>query len=146
MTRKFNIVVADDDRNDLDLLKLAVQKSGVRVELREVRDGHEAIEYLEGQGCYHDRSTYPFPDLLILDLKMPRLDGLEVLEWLRGHPHYKRLPAIMLSSSVLERDVDEAYRRGANTYFTKPGEYRKFADLVRVMIDYWEQSQRSQLK
>ena len=142
MNRKFNIVVADDDSSDLELLQLAVERSGVPANVHEVRDGQEAIEYLEGANPFTDRQLHPFPDLLILDLKMPRMDGFQVLDWLRAHPDCGQLPVVMLSSSSLERDVEEAYRRGANTFFTKPMDYGKFSDLVRLMIHYWIQSQR----
>ena len=112
------------------------------VELVEVHDGEELIEYLKGGGPFAERARYPKPDLLLLDLKMPRVDGLQVLDWLAQHAEYAGLPRVMLSGSGLEQDVQEAYRRGANTYFTKPSEFDHFQKLVRVTIDYWTMSER----
>ena len=94
------------------------------------------------EGPFADCMRYPKPDLLLLDLKMPRVDGLQVLDWLAQHPEHGQLPKVMLSGSGLERDVDEAYRRGANTYFTKPTDFNHFQKLVRVTIDYWTMSER----
>jgi CheY-like chemotaxis protein len=143
--QKFIVLVADDDANDLRLLRRAMPASE-QVELLEVHDGEELIEYLSGQGRFADRARYPKPDLLLLDLKMPRVDGLQVLDWLAQHPEYAQLPRVMLSGSGLEQDVEEAYRRGANTYFAKPSEFDRFQKLIRVAIDYWTMSERPRLR
>lgn len=143
--QKFIVLVADDDANDLRLLRRAMPASG-EVELVEVRDGEQLIEYLKGTGPFSDRTQYPKPDMLLLDLKMPRVDGLQVLDWLAEHAEFARLPRVMLSGSGLEQDVEEAYRRGANTYFTKPTEFDRFQKLVRVAIDYWTMSERPRLR
>jgi CheY-like chemotaxis protein len=92
---------------------------------REVHDGVEVVRYLEGEGEYSDRGKYPFPDLLLVDLKMPRMDGLGVLEWVRTQPECAFLPAIMMSSSDHEADIVEAHRRGVKAYFVKPSDLRE---------------------
>jgi two-component system response regulator len=142
VNNKFVILVADDDANDLRLLRRAVSGDGLDVELLEVRDGEELVDYLKGEGRFADRTQYPKPDLLLIDLKMPRMDGLQVLDWLGQYPEHSRVPAVMFSGSGLERDVEEAYRRGANTYFTKPSEFDELQRLVRVAIEYWKMSAR----
>jgi two-component system response regulator len=140
--KKFVVLVADDDANDLRLLHKAISGDGLEVQLMEVHNGEELIQYLSNEGPFADYMRFPKPDLLLLDLKMPRMDGLQVLDWLAQHPEHARLPKVMLSGSGLERDVDEAYRRGANTYFTKPTDFSHFQKLVRLTIDYWAMSER----
>lgn len=105
MKSKLIILIADDDENDRTLLQHAIKRSRVPADTREVHDGQEVIHYLQGEGQYSDRLHYPFPHLLIVDLKMPRMNGLEVLDWMRTHPECQFLPAIMLSGSELAEDV-----------------------------------------
>jgi CheY-like chemotaxis protein len=140
--RKFIALVADDDANDLQLLRKAISETALEMELQEVRDGEELVQYLKGEAGFGDRKRYPIPDLILIDLKMPRMDGLQVLDWLREHPEHGRLAKVMLSGSGLDEDVQEAYRRGANTYFTKPTDFEQFQKLIRVMVDYWKMSER----
>jgi CheY-like chemotaxis protein len=109
--------------------------------VRIVADGHEAVEYLQGEGKYGKRDEFPFPKVIISDLKMPRLSGLELLEWLRNHPHCAVIPAILLSGSTLEEDIMKAYELGANTYFRKPASFGELVELLRRLRDYWEQSE-----
>jgi CheY-like chemotaxis protein len=142
LSHNFIVLVAEDDPNDLELLRMAASKEGVKVSIRHVHDGQEAIDYLQGKEPFGDRDTYPFPDLVVLDLKMPRVNGLDVLDWLRKHPDCGRLPTVMLSGSGIATDIEDAYRRGVNTYFTKPGNFEQYRKLARVMLDYWCQSQR----
>jgi CheY-like chemotaxis protein len=135
---KFNILLAEDDPTDLRLFHLAIKRNGGReVNIHEVGDGMEAIEYLKGEGAYADRFHHPFPQLLILDLKMPRIDGLQVLRWIRKQAQFSRLPIVMLSGSGLQNDIAEAYRLGANSYFTKPTDFKKFQHLLDILFDYW---------
>jgi CheY-like chemotaxis protein len=136
------ILVAEDDPKDLALLRHAVREIECPVHLVVVRDGEEAIEYLRGDGPFGDRGRHPLPDLLLLDLKMPRVTGLEVLKWIKRHKDSARIPTIMLSGSGLEADVEEAYRLGVNTYFTKPNELGKLSELLGLLIQYWSRSQR----
>jgi CheY-like chemotaxis protein len=139
------ILLAEDDPNDAELFKHALQVSKVPALVQIVCDGEELIEYVRGQGKYSDRKAFPFPSLILLDLKMPRLTGLEALEWLRKQPECGKLPVVMMSGSGLDYDIDRAYRMGVNTYFTKPARLEQLNELIRVMITYWLQSERPNL-
>jgi CheY-like chemotaxis protein len=146
MKRDFAILLAEDDENDAVLFSRTVaesaRQSGIRIEVRAVGDGDEAIAYLGGEGKYGDRGAYPFPGLIVLDLKMPRLSGLDVLKWLMEHPEYRRVPKILMSGSSEERDIDAAYRLGVNTYFQKPGSLEEYRELIHIMVSYWAHTQR----
>jgi CheY-like chemotaxis protein len=129
--------VAEDDPNDRFLIAEAIRRDRVPTETRVVTDGEEAIKYLRGDGQYSDRKEYPFPDLLMTDLKMPKMNGLEVLEWIRQHQDCANLPVVILSGSGLENDVADAYRKGARAYFVKPSEFDELQQVVRVIADHW---------
>jgi CheY-like chemotaxis protein len=101
------------------------------------RDGEEVLAYLQGKEPYANRQEYPFPRLLILDLKMPKLGGLDVLRWIRHHPHCAVIPTLILSTSILKTDIQEAYELGANAYLTKPGEFSKLQMLFRDLFAFW---------
>jgi two-component system response regulator len=140
---KFNVLLAEDNPIDLRLFHLALKRNGGRdVEIQEVGDGLEAIEYLKGEGKFADRFHHPFPHLLILDLKMPRVDGLQVIRWIRKNKHLSRLPVVMLSGSGLQKDIAEAYRLGVNSYFTKPTDFKKFEHLLGLLFDYWKMTEQ----
>jgi CheY-like chemotaxis protein len=136
------MLVADDDENDRMLVRLAIKRNHVRADIREVHDGVEAIRYLRGEGEYSDRQQYPFPDLLLMDLKMPRMDGLGVLEWLRTHPDCSFLPTVMMSGSGQVADVLEAHRRGVKAYFVKPSDLKELEKVVGVIAEHWATARR----
>jgi CheY-like chemotaxis protein len=140
MTASFPILIAEDSGIDADLLEMALRKSGLTGPMRFVQDGQEAIDYLEGRGEYADRKQFPFPHVIITDLKMPRVDGLQLLQWLADHPDCCVIPTILLSGSALSREITSAYKLGANTYFQKPTEFAALLDLVRSLKDYWSRS------
>jgi len=146
MKRGFTLLLADDDENDVTFFKCALeessQKSGVPVRLVVARDGEEALAYLKGEGEFGDRTKHPFPHIVVTDLKMPRLNGLGVLAWLKEHEEYQRIPKILMSGSSEECDVDEAYRLGANTFFQKPSTINEFRELVYHLVCYWAHTQR----
>ena len=123
------ILIVDDDPNDVLFLKRAFGRIGVRQEIRAVHDGMEAISYLEGSGPYVDRDAHPLPCLLLLDIKMPRMNGFELLRWLRGQKDFKDLPVCMITSSDDLGDREEAGRHGIEVYCVKPV---AFADLLRM--------------
>lgn len=137
MTAGRVILVAEDEENDFHLLGWAFAKHKEKVWLIRVRDGAEAISYLEGKGCYADRKQFPAPDLCFLDLKMPLKDGFDVLEWLKAHPEYRPPVLIVLSSSRNERDVARAYKLGVNSYLAKPNDSVGLVQLTKVIIDFW---------
>jgi len=120
MQHRFNILLAEDDENDVFLLKLAFEKAQIQNRLCVTRDGQEAIDWLTGAGEFSNRAEYPLPCLLILDLKMPRKSGMDVLRWLRQQTVLNCLPVVVLSSSAHRYDVERAYKLGANAFVVKP--------------------------
>src|SRR5437016_684237 len=120
------ILLAEDEEEDVVLLKLGFAKARFLNPVQVVPDGAEAIAYLQGAGKYSNRSDFPLPNLLLLDLKMPRKNGFEVLEWLRQQPQLSALPVVVLTSSDDMRDVNRAYQLGANTFLVKPVDFAHF--------------------
>ena len=137
MEANFPILLVEDDPNDVWLVKHAFQSANISNPLRIVNDGQEAIDYLKGNGAYSDRSAFPLPKLVLLDLKMPRLNGFDVIGWMRRHYPWKLTPIIILSSSALPQDVNRAYELGANAYMVKPADYRALERLFRTIADFW---------
>ena len=131
------VLIAEDDPSDIFLLRRAFSVAGVPAALHFVRDGQEAIDYLGGESDYSDRESHPLPDLLLLDLKMPRMNGFDVLAWLRQQPGLKRLPVTVLTSSDQPQDVNRAYDLGANSYLLKPHNSQELSDLVKRVQNYW---------
>jgi CheY-like chemotaxis protein len=123
------ILVAEDEESDAFILKTAFRKAAVPCRVIIVRDGQEAVDYLLGEGNYANRSAHSLPALIVLDLKMPRMNGFDVLAWLAAHPELKRIPAIVLSSSSDETDIQKARKLGACEYFVKP---YSLAELVKI--------------
>ena len=124
------ILIADDDESDVQFLRQALAETGADLDIRDVRDGREAVDYLAGIGPYADRKRYPFPTRLFLDLKMPRFSGLEVLKWIRDHRDIGRLPVTVLSGSLLPGDRGRVIELGAD-FVVKPVTYRELAEFVQ---------------
>ena len=118
-------------------LKRALSRSKINNPVAAAPDGDEAIAYLTGLGKYSNRIEHPFPRVIILDLKMPRRGGLEVLEWLKEHPRYRVIPTLVLSSSKLNEDVIRAYDLGANAYMVKPSNINDLQQMIKTAYDYW---------
>ncbi|MDB6026191.1 MAG: response regulator receiver protein [Verrucomicrobiales bacterium] len=135
--RDLTILIAEDDENDIHLLERALRKNGITNPVQVCRDGEEAINYLRGIDSYADRTKYPFPSVIFLDLKMPRKSGLDVLSWLKAHSECSVIPAIMLTSSREESDIAAAYKLGANSYIVKPLNFEKFQEMIKTAYDYW---------
>jgi len=131
------ILLVEDDPNEVFLMERAFQKARLANPLRVARDGQEAIDYLNHQGHFSDTARYPAPTLMLLDLKMPRRNGFEVLEWLRQQPGLKRLVVVVLTSSNLTADVNRAYELGTNSYLVKPGDFETLINLVKSLDTYW---------
>lgn len=130
------ILQVEDDPNDVILLQHALHKAGVSNPIQVATDGQQAINYLHGAGKFADRSEFPFPCLVFLDLKLPYVMGLDVLRWIRQQPGLS-LPVIMLTASGSEADIAEAYRRGVNAFLTKPSEAAKLEHMMKAMKDFW---------
>jgi CheY-like chemotaxis protein len=128
-SRSAVILLVEDDPDDVFFLRHAFRKAGVRQAVRVVPDGREAIDYLGGAGPYGDRARHPLPCLVLLDIKLPKESGLDVLRWLRGRTEHKDLPVVMLTSSDLPADRAEASRHRIEAYQVKP---MRMDDLVRM--------------
>lgn len=131
------ILLVEDDPNDVFFFEHAMKKAGFIHPLQIARDGGEAIDYFSGDGAFTDRDQFPLPCLVVLDLNLPRLHGLEVLQWIRKSAPDRNVPVIVLSSSTSDRDICDAYRLGANSFLNKP---TKSADLVALLCAlemYW---------
>ena len=137
MDTKRVILIVEDSEDDIELLKAAIRQAKVKNPIQVVADGVEAIEYLQGDGRFEDRITYPFPGALFLDLKLPRLNGFDVLEWLKEHEECKVIPVMVLTASAMEQDVTKAYQMGANSYMVKPSSIEGLRDLVDLAFRFW---------
>ncbi|HEX5221622.1 MAG TPA: response regulator [Verrucomicrobiae bacterium] len=133
------ILAAEDEETDRFILNLAFERAAVPASVVMVNDGAECVDYLRGNGRFADRALHPLPTLLLLDLKMPRMHGFEVLEWLGTQPELKDLPAVVLSSSSDESDIQKARRLGARDYFVKP---QSLDDLVGILHQVYERWMR----
>jgi len=140
MTLNELVLVAEDNPDDALLLRRAIEKAGISARVKIVADGEEMLLYLQGRGAYANRSTSPLPTLIILDLKMPRKSGLEVLQWMNENPDVAVVPTIVLSASNLEKDVRAAYNLGANTYFVKPTTFEELVETMRTLERYWKKA------
>jgi CheY-like chemotaxis protein len=137
--RHCHILVADDDRNDFLLVQLAFQKAGLEVNLSHVLDGQQAVNYLTVSGQFKDRAGKALPDLLLLDLKMPMMDGFDVLALMKKHPSLHTLPVIVLSASQIEEDINRARELGARDFLTKPADFGDLVRLIRGVFARWLQ-------
>ena len=131
------ILIIEDNENDIFILKSALRRAGINDPIQVVRDGEEAIHYLQGTNGFEDRSTHPFPKVIFTDIKMPRMSGFEVLHWLRSHPDCAVIPVIMLTASKMNEDVKKAYQMGANAYLVKPTSIDDLTEMVKTAYDFW---------
>jgi len=136
------VLLVEDDADDVFLVERAFKKAGLEDTLKVVRDGDQAIAYLAGTGAYADRSLYPQPFLVLLDLKMPGKDGFDVLRWIETESSGSRVLVAVLTSSNLQSDVDKAYELGANSYLVKPIEAEEVTNLVQRFQAYWTEINR----
>lgn len=142
MNRKLTILIVEDQPDDVFLLKRALTREGINNPVHVVHDGKEAVDYFQGAGEFSDRSRFPFPSVIFSDLKMPRMDGFEVLEWLRNHPECSVIPIIILTSSKLEADIRKAYALGANAYLVKPSGLDELQAIVRDTYNFWSRCEK----
>jgi CheY-like chemotaxis protein len=131
------ILIVEDNDDDVALIRRAFKHCKILNPLSVVSDGDAAVAYLSGTGPYADRAEHPLPALVMLDLKLPRRSGLEVLEWMKQQPLLKRTPVVILTSSKEHRDVNRAYDLGANSYLMKPVEFDDLRAMVERLHLYW---------
>ncbi len=136
--KSFSVLLVEDDLNDIFLVKRAFKMAHIQNPLHVVTDGLEAIGYLRGDGKYADREQYPLPKLMVMDIKMPRKSGFEVLEWVKGNSRVlRRIPVVIVSSSEDPADINRAYELGANAYMVKPVDFRAVEHLFESITHYW---------
>jgi len=131
------ILLAEDEPDDQFFIRLGLKHAGLSNPLYVVRDGREAVDYLAGNGQFADRERFALPGLVILDLKMPRMNGFEVLAWIQARPEFSHIPVVVLSGSNVEADVARAKRLGAQDYLTKPAHPRILAELLLELHGRW---------
>jgi CheY-like chemotaxis protein len=135
--RAFPILLVEDSPDDALLIQRAFRKANLANPVQLVRDGEEAVAYLRGAEPYQDRTRFPIPVFMLLDLKLPRRSGLEVLAWVRQESAVKRLPVVVLTSSRESVDVNRAYDLGVNSYLTKPVGFEALLEMVKNVNLYW---------
>jgi CheY-like chemotaxis protein len=135
--KRLKILVVEDSANDAQMIRTALERGGVKATLSLVGDGIEAVRYLRGEGRFRDRRLFPLPTFILSDVKMPEMDGLQFLRWVRSYPECSGVPIIMLSVSASDVEVEEAYELGANAYLLKPGSLNELTELLRTTCDFW---------
>lgn len=131
------ILLVEDEPTNVFFFQHAATKVGVTNLVQVAKDGREALDYLEGHGGFEDRIKFPLPGLVVLDLKLPRITGFEVLQRIRANPRLCSLIVVILSSSASGDDINKAYALGANAYLVKPFNITQFIELVRSVKDFW---------
>jgi DNA-binding response OmpR family regulator len=131
------ILQVEDDPNDVMLVDMAFRQANPSRSIKVVSDGEQAVSYLNGDGSYADRTRYPVPSLVLLDMKLPRKSGLEVLAWIRSQSALKSIPVVVLTSSDQPLDISNAYDRGANSYLVKPANLEVLVEMAKAIDLYW---------
>ena len=137
LTENVPVLLVEDDEDDVRLTQRAFEKGQITNPLYVVKDGEEAMEFLEHRGRYADRKGSPEPGIILLDLNMPRMNGREVLKQIKHNESLRHIPVVILTTSDQETDVLECYEEGANTFITKPVEFNNFLDAVLTTGKYW---------
>lgn len=131
------LLLVEDDPNDVLLVQMATESAGLNAQLQVAEDGIDAIAYLEGEGVYADRSLHPLPCLVLLDMKLPGVMGLDVLKWIRERPVFDMMVVIMLTSSQQPDDIRRAYALGANAYLVKPSAPAVLSNMIDAINRFW---------
>lgn len=131
------ILLVEDNPNDVELTLRVLKKNNISNRIHVVRDGAEALEFVFCTGAYSDRSIENGPKVILLDLKLPKVDGLEVLRQIKADPRTKSIPVVVLTSSREERDIVRSYQLGTNSYIVKPVDFEQFTEAVRQLGLYW---------
>lgn len=130
------VLLVDDNDTDILLMQHAFEKAGTLLPPIVVKDGREAVDYLQGEGPYADRAKYPVPSVMLLDLKMPRMDGFEVLQWVRNSSHHRHLFVVVQSASGRDEDVKRAYDLCANGFLVKPSTLEELVSMVKAFFGW----------
>jgi DNA-binding response OmpR family regulator len=136
MTRQ-TVLLVEDDENDVFFMQRAFREAGIITPVSVACDGREAIDYMSGNGKFADRQNWPLPCLVLLDLKLPYVLGLDVLKWIRSHAEFKTVVVIVLTSSKQDADIEKAYSLGANSYLVKPPDVHELVAMVKKIKEYW---------
>jgi CheY-like chemotaxis protein len=131
------ILHVEDDPNDVLLIARALRKAESSAQVQVVTDGEQAVNYLGGTNSFSQREQFPVPSLVLLDLKLPRKSGIEVLEWIRSQPGLKRIPVVMLTSSKQPIDINRAYDLGVNAYLVKPVNFDALVQMLKTVDSFW---------
>jgi CheY-like chemotaxis protein len=134
------ILIVEDESHDVEFLIRAFQRSGLKNPIQSVSNGEEAIAYLSGRGKYADRVAFPFPRIVITDLKMPQMGGLELLRWMHTNARCRIVPTIVFTSSTSQADVDTAFEYGASGFMVKPVAFDELETMVQTIVNYWRLS------
>ena len=136
-TKALTILMADDDADDRLLAKDALAECHLNGELHFVENGEELLDYLQRRGKYTDPSSAPRPNLILLDLNMPRKDGREALREIKSNPEFRRIPVIVLTTSKADTDIAQIYDLGANSFISKPVTFDSLVNVMRILGNYW---------
>jgi|SRR5215204_3283750 len=131
------VLVIEDNSDDASLMQRAIEKAGIKGAIHIVNDGKQALEYLKGVAPFEDRKSFPVPGLVLLDLQLPEMHGLKVLEWIRSQPQFSSLVVVVFSSSNNASDVQLAYKLGCNSYLLKPATLDLLYETVGTIAAYW---------
>lgn len=132
-----DILLIEDNKNDAELALMALQESNMSAHVIRLKDGEEALNFIFCQGPYQDRDIRQQPKLILLDLKMPKVGGFEVLQKIRSDERTRKIPVVVLSSSGEYKDITKSYELGVNSYVVKPVDFDQFSNIIRTIGDYW---------
>ncbi|MDP3016400.1 MAG: response regulator [Deltaproteobacteria bacterium] len=135
--KEIEILLVEDNPVDIEITKRAFEKGKLKNNLHVVRDGEEALDFLYRKGQYADESKAPRPDLILLDINLPRIGGIDVLKTLKADPNLKRIPVTMLTVSDKDEDILRSFEMGVNSYITKPVDFNKFVEAIKAHHFYW---------
>jgi CheY-like chemotaxis protein len=141
--RDFCILCVDDNEDDLCLIRYAAQRAQLADCLHTVNSGSQAVDYLQGHSQFSDRQKFPLPKVVLLDLRMPRMNGLEVLHWLRSQPDLVGIVVIIFSASAHPDDIKQAWEQGANAFVQKPSTQAELVRLLRLLKEFWGEFHQS---
>ena len=137
MTEQVEILLVEDNPSDVELTLVALKENNLSNKIEVVRDGAEALDFVFGTGAYVGRRVEDHPKIILLDLKLPKIDGIEVLRRIKTDPRTRAIPVIVLTTSREDRDVTETYNLGVNSYIVKPVDFEQFTQAVRTLGLYW---------